>query len=248
MNPDQNLQAVQPNAPMAAKTKRGLSIVAILIIVLVVFCLLVAAVATPILVVIARNNAAVNHLRVVGLAIHNYESTFKAIPAIHSVDHEKKPTTNWRYAITPYIDAQYSRWFDNPPADLANAMPAVFRSPWAPSSQPKSHTNLFTIQHPKSAFREGGKWLGFASVIDGLSSTVFVIELPHHSIPWTQPNDLTAEEAIKLIRSSPNPEGLLILLGDGTVQKLGKLSDDEIMGVITAQGGETPPTWAQSRR
>ena len=238
MSPEQSEQV---NRIDVARAKRRFPIVAVLFGVVALLIVIVAAIVTPIAITVARNNAARHNLRLVGLAIHNYESTFKQVPAVHSIDYEKKPTGNWRYALLYYLGPEYANVFTQPQAVWAEKMPSEFRSPWAPSSQPKLHTNLFTVQHPKSAFPQGGRWIGFASMIDGLNSSLFVIALPHYSKPWTDPTDLTPEEALKLIRSSPNPERILLLTGDGKVHPLGKLTDEEIQSMITVTGGEPIP-------
>lgn len=244
MNPEQSEQVKKNDVPRA---KRGFPIVAVLFGVIALLIVIVAAIATPIAITIARNNAARHNLRMVGLAIHNYESTFKQVPAVHSIDYEKKPTGNWRYAVMQYLGPEYRDAFTQPPAVWTEKMPPEFRSPWAPSSQPKLHTNLFTVQHPKSAFPQGGRWIGFASMIDGLNSSLFVIALPHYSKPWTDPTDLTPEEALKLIRACPNPERIFLLTGDSTVHPLGKLTDEEIQSMITVWGGEPIPPALQTK-
>ncbi len=197
----------------------------------------------------AHRQMASNNLKQIGLAFHNYESTYKRLPALHGINHDNEPTGSWRVVLSPYLEhsAVYQRFnfnkaWDAPENQAAgNEMPYMFRSPLADPKQPPNHTNVFTIQAPNSVLPSGAVYRRFSDVTDGLANTIVAIDLPNHSVPWTQPTDLTISEAIQYIRSNEKPETILLLLLDGSVIPVGDLNDDELSKLFTINDGSNVP-------
>lgn len=193
----------------------------------------------------AQRQMASNNLKQIGLAFHNYEATYKKLPASHGINHENKPTGNWRIVISPFVEqVQVYEHFDfKKPWDapenqrVAGEMPMLFRSPLADPNQPPNQTNIFTVQDPRAVLPPGAVYRKFSEVLDGLSNTILAIELPNHSIPWTQPNDLTLPEALQLIRANKQPELVQILMLDGSITNVGKLTDLELTNLFTINDG-----------
>jgi Protein of unknown function (DUF1559) len=236
-------------APQQSNTlKIVLIVVGIVLVLMVLGCGLLAALLIP-AVSSARQAAqrqmASNNLKQIGLAIHNYESTYKRLPAAHGVNYESKPTGNWRIALTPFVERVdvYNRFNANEawnaPANqsVASDMPACYRSPLAAPDQPPNNTNIFTVQDPNSVMPAGAVYRRFSEIVDGTSNTIVAIELPNHSVPWTQPTDLTIAEAIQLIRSNEKPEMIQLLMLDGSVITVGNLTDQELTQLFTINDG-----------
>ena len=239
------------NAPMPQKSntlKIVLIVIAIVLGLMVLGCGVLAALLIPALSSArqaAQRQMASNNLKQIGLAFFNYESVYKRLPSLHGINHENKPTGNWRVVITPYIDHAviYQRFNFNKPWDspenqsVANEMPALYRSPLADPTQPPNNTNVFTVQDPQSVMPSGGVYTRLGDATDGTSNTALAIDLPNHSVPWTQPTDLTIAEAIQLIRANKQPELIPILMLDGSVIKVGKLTDDELKKIFMRNDG-----------
>ena len=236
------------NAPIRQKSntlKIVLIVMAVVLGLMIVGCGLLAALLIPAARQAAQRQMASNNLKQIGLAFHNYESANKKLPALHGINHENKPTGNWRVVITPYVERAdiFRRFNFNKPWDapenqsVANEMPALYRSPLADPNQPLNNTNVFTIQDPNSIMPAGARYLSFASASDGTSNTIVAIDLPNHSVPWTQPTDLTIAEALQLIRANKHPEIIQLLMLDGSVISLGKLTDEELTMLFKINDG-----------
>jgi type II secretory pathway pseudopilin PulG len=193
----------------------------------------------------ARRQMASNDLRMIGLALHNYEATFRKLPSLHGVNHADEATCSWRVALSPFMEnVQVYEQFDhhqawNGPTNqaLADQMPAYFRSALASPEQPVGHTNVFAIRDPRSIMPQGGVYKRFGEVSDGTSNTLAMIQLPEYSAPWMEPKDLTIAEALQHIRASEKPEQIQILLLDGSVRPLGTMSDEDFISLVIIDDG-----------
>lgn len=237
------------------------SLVAILLVILAYAILFVF----PSAVKISKLKVAEKNLKQIGLALHNYQTLYRTLPAVHLVERDSTLRHSWRVAVAPFIasdresseklldliEAEKNRyppvpsktlakWWNASEEELLDRMPEAYRSPFAPADQPKSHTNLFTIQDPKSAFPKGNTFKSLMRIFDGTSDCLLAVQLPHYSKPWTQAADLTFDEAISRIRNCPKPEQILLLLADASVVPLGRLSDQELHNLMTIDGKEPP--------
>jgi Protein of unknown function (DUF1559) len=243
------------NAPVPQKSntlKIVLIVVAVILGLMVLGCGLLAVLLIPAISAAreaAQRQMASNNLKQIGLAFHNYESAYKRLPALHGINHENKPTGNWRISLSPFLEQtaifnrfDFKKTWDSPENQAATSqMPALFRSPMADPNQPPNNTNVFTIQDPKSIMPGGALYKRFSEATDGTSNTIIAIDLPNHSVPWTQPNDLTIAEAIQLIRANKQPEMILALMLDGSIIRIGKLTDQELSQLFTINDGAIVP-------
>src|SRR5690606_14629210 len=55
---------------------------------------------------ITHRSQSVNHLKQIGLAIHNYHDTYRHFPPKYFIDRQGRPLVSWRVAILPYIEQQ----------------------------------------------------------------------------------------------------------------------------------------------
>ena len=194
----------------------------------------------------------VNHLKQIGLAIHNYYETHKKLPPRFSPDVPKNKGLSWRVHILPYLEEGdlYRRFRLDEPWDsphnlkLADEMPAVYRSPGDKSIDHK--TRYLTVAGDDTLLGNGQQHT-FSEVKDGLTNTLMVVEVDaSHSVPWTSPQDVVFN------RQNPS-EGILprrveetiqipVLLGDGAVRRVrSTISADTWRALITRNGGELPP-------
>lgn len=248
-------QTTLPEPPIVAaavNNSNTLKIVLIVLGIMIFFMLMGVGVLAALLVpaISAAREAAqrqqgMNNLKQIGLAMHNYESAYKKMPALHGINHDGEPTGNWRVAILPFLEQSplFNRFDFHKPWDavenqfVADHMPAMYRSPQADKDQPRNNTNYFTIVSPKSTMPSGGVYRKFGDIFDGLSNTVVAVELPNHSVPWTEPNDLTVAEALQHIHASPNPKMVSLLMLDGAVIRFNHLSDTDFEKLVDINDG-----------
>ncbi len=154
-------------------------------------------------------NPILNDLKYLSLGVHDYESKHGSLPFAASEAH---PRSSWRLAILPLLQ------FVDVPAGYD------FSIPWnAPGNQsvlekiPECYTYYegfdFTLYFPNAprptdtcylaVVDDRAMWLpGRTSrsvARDGASTTVLLIEAPEMRVPWTEPRDLTFDEAVDLL-------------------------------------------------
>ena len=238
-----------PMRPKSNTLKIVLIVGAVVLGILIIGCGILAALLLPAIAAArqaAQRQMASNNLKQIGLALLNYESAYRALPALHGINHENKPTGNWRIVISPFVERTdvFNRFNFHKPWDapenqsVANTMPDLFRSPLADPAQPPNNSNVFTIQDPNSVMPSGARYRKFSEVTDGLANAIVAVDLPNHSVPWTQPTDLTIAEAIQLIRANKQPEKIQALMLDGSIISIGKLTDEELTKLFTINDGD----------
>lgn len=152
----------------------------------------------------SRRTACLNNMRQIILAFHNYESAYDVFPTACVTDDNKNPMHSWRVLILPFIEenalhAMYK--FDEPwdgpnNSKLAAQCPRVYQCPSAPPLGDKTIYKLVT--GPGTAF-PADKRVGFDDVPDGSSNTIVLIEDPINPVNWMKPEDVSIDEAIKVI-------------------------------------------------
>jgi hypothetical protein len=154
----------------------------------------------------------VNHLKQIGLAMHNFYSTFDHFPPAVIFGPDGRPWHSWRVLLLPYVEEAvlYNQYDFSQPWDseknrkLLDRAPEVYRDPIYGDAKDSS-THYAVIVSPDGVFRpEGAKQtdlknppLGAAGVrlqdvTDGTSNTIAVTQVdPARKIPWTRPEDIT---------------------------------------------------------
>jgi hypothetical protein len=154
----------------------------------------------------------VKNLRQIGLAMHNFHSTYNQyLPAV-IFGPDGKPWHSWRVIILGYIEQLdlYNQYDFGEPWDsaknlkLLDRMPSVYRDPVYGDG--KGHfTHYAALVGPRTAFTpEGGKMTAgkpvafekggtsIRNMTDGTSNTVMIAPVsPDRKIPWTKPEDIT---------------------------------------------------------
>jgi prepilin-type processing-associated H-X9-DG protein len=191
----------------------------------------------------AQRAQCVNNLKQIGLALHNYHSTYGAFPPSASVDANGKPLLSWRVAILPFMEESgvYSQFKLDEPWDspnnikLLSQMPKAFGCP-ADGAVGSTTTRYQGIVGPGAAF-EGTKGLPIASFTDGTSNTVIAVEA-ETPVEWTKPDDVALAEVLTALGSS-HPGGANILMTDGAVRFLNtEDGPNGIKTMSTRAGGE----------
>jgi hypothetical protein len=202
----------------------------------------------------ARRVECSNHLKQVGLAMHNYHDTYNTLPPAYIADEDGTPVRSWRALILPFIDQQalHSRYNFNKPWDApenefaVNTPIPVFHCPSDPSpGQLPAQTNYVLVTGPGTIF-EVGKDPKFREITDGLSNTVLAVEMRGSGIKWSEPKDLDIEAFVAIFgpngtgkSASAHAGGLNVVMGDGAVRFLSFGMDPNMArAMATSAGGE----------
>jgi hypothetical protein len=145
---------------------------------------------------------AVNTMKQLGLAFHNYHDVTGALPA-DITDKNGKALLSWRVAILPYIeqDQLYKQFKLNEPWDSANNKPLIAKMPdiYAPIRVKGKEGETFyqTVTGPNTLF--DGKKQTLARILDGTSNTGLVFQAAE-AVTWSKPGDmvLDAKKPLKL--------------------------------------------------
>jgi len=201
----------------------------------------------------ARRTQSMNNMKQVGLAMHNYYDTYKALPAGYNADADGKPLLSWRVHILPFVEgaALYEQFHLDEPWDsphnkeLISQMPEVYRSPNSTAEPGKA--NYLGVGGADGVFvrpKPGDKMgISFARITDGTSNTVMLVEVPDASaVIWTKPGDFAPkkEDPTRGLLGV-RPGGFLAGLTDGSVRFFAETLDANLLyGYFTKSGGESP--------
>ncbi len=192
----------------------------------------------------ARRMQGSNNLKQIALALHNFESSYRTLPATAGLDDDGKPMLSWRVAILPFVEENelYNQFHMDEPWDsehniqLLERMPGVYRDPKQPT-QP-GYTVYQAVVSDKSLMRKTEP-TGFRDITDGTSNTIMAVETNAEiAVPWTAPQDYEIDE--------DNPGKNLFtngivqaMFGDGSVHVLSEfIAPDLLNALYTRAGGE----------
>jgi hypothetical protein len=211
---------------------------------------------------------AVNRLKQIGLALHNYHDSMGTFPAGY-VGPDGKPGLSWRVAILPYIEeGTLHREFKlNEPWDsehnkkLLHRMPQVYEIPGTIISNGKTFYRSFVgpnafipgpppgVKVPMSSSVPGNPngspihGRRITSISDGTSNTLMVAEAVE-GVEWTKPDDLPFTDGF----GTPGPlprlgghfeDGFHALFCDGSVRFFRNDVNEQVLrALISVAGGE----------
>ncbi len=213
-----------------------------------------------------------NHLKRIGLAMHNYQEKYGCFPPAYIPDENGKPKHSWRVLILPFMDYQplYAAYrFDEPwnsmhNMELAAKMPDEYRCPRAPTPKKPGITNYVMLVGPH-AISNGPTAHRITDIIDGLKNTIMVTDGVGANVNWLEPRDLDVDTmTFRILHpgnkptpqvtdiSSGHPMLAVVVMCDGIVKTLPDDIDPKLLEALTTiDGGETvnfsgstgQPTW-----
>ena len=171
-----------------------------------------------------------NNLKMLALALLNYESAHRRLPPAVIFGPDGRPWHSWRVLILPYIEQNrlyeqydFSQPWDSPKnRPIADTVIDVFRDPARPGDDAFTDYALLVGKSamfdaegvsmkspddfPACLSRGGTK---ISQVIDGLSNTLLVATVaPGRRIPWTSPEDIAVKDGFPGIGT---PDGIAAL-------------------------------------
>lgn len=212
-----------------------------------------------------ESEASRQNLKRIGLAMHNHNDMLGSLPqnSYGPPGNMQRPLLSWRVHLLPYLqeDALYRQFNLNEPWDspankpLLSRMPAVYGSPGARVKAGDGKTfyrgfsNRGGIFEKPQAPGQPAPRFNMASVPDGLSNTIFVIDAGE-AIEWTRPDDIDwspGRPKPSLGGAYPNVPWVMVLMGSGFVTKMRRdVPDQTLRLLIDRQDGMLIPAgWEQ---
>jgi hypothetical protein len=149
-----------------------------------------------------------NRVKQITLAMLNYESVHGTLPQSTYVSDSGMPYS-WRVELLPYMEMQsvYDAYsFDEPwngPGNLKllDSLPGLYSCTFQPNYQV---ANYKLVVGAGAAFDANRAPVRYLELTDGSSNTIAIVEDHTSTTPWTKPEDLTIDQAMKLINDRPN--------------------------------------------
>lgn len=217
----------------------------------------------------ARRVQCKNHLKQIGLALHNYHDVFGSFPPAYTVGADGGRLHSWRVLILPFLDEarlynllRLSEPWNSPHnVDVAKKVPTVYACPSraiAPG-HPASSTSYVAVTGDRTAWPEGGRATRLRDLSDGTSKSILLIE-SHAETPWAEPRDLSLDEALDQLANADPMRGeghqstgffhdlyygRSILLADGSVRYSGlNLDRDAWSQLLLIDDGRPIHNWS----
>lgn len=206
-----------------------------------------------------RRSGCQNNLKHIGLALHNYHDAYACFPPAFIADETGRPMHSWRVLLLPYLDRfdLYKQYRFDEPWDgpnnqkLAGKIGDIFRCPTEKASAAASSatsTNYVAVVGPQTAW-PGWKSTKIQDFADGMSNSIFIVEVADSGVHWMEPRDLHVLQMSPTINgksgqgpSSRHHAGAYHLLADGAVRFATEdLPAQTIQTLLTIKGGEPAP-------
>jgi hypothetical protein len=195
-----------------------------------------------------------NHLKQIGLALHNYHDANGKFPAVGNFDRQGKPLLSWRVHILPYVeeDKLYREFHLNEPWDSAHnkkllaRMPALYRCPNAKRKEAGLTTYLAPVGR-SAMFTGDANGRRMSEITDGLSNTILVFDAAdERAVPWTKPEDLRYDPEQPRAGLVGHHRGVIAAeFADGAFHWLPETIEPRTLNaLLTVNGGEIIPAEA----
>jgi hypothetical protein len=204
----------------------------------------------------ARRNQSMSHMRLITLAMLNYESAMRRFPPHANYDANGQPLLSWRVHILPYIEEGqlYSEFHLDEPWDsehnkkLIPRMPAVFANPNSNTPPELGMTNYLAVVGPECAINGTAEGKRISQITDGASRTIAIVEAnDDQAVTWTKPADFefrAADPAAGL--SGMRQGGFLAGFCDGHTELVRlPIPAETLAAFFTANGRELIPDLPQ---
>jgi hypothetical protein len=186
-----------------------------------------------------------NHLKQIGLAMHNYADTMGNLPPAAVCDKTGKPLLSWRVLILPYVEEEelFKQFKLDEPWDSAHnkkllaRVPKVYAIPGL--TKPGGTDTHYRVFVGNGA---GFDWVrGMrlpADFPDGTSNTLLCVTAAT-AVPWTKPDELEFDpekDMTKLVGLVVNGR-MQFGMFDGSVRSIAKIPDKQTFHALITRGG-----------
>jgi len=199
----------------------------------------------------ARKAACMNHLKQLGLAMHNIHDLRRRFPPDFVTDSAGRPALSWRVLVHGELES------------AAYVLPCRMEEPWNGPNNRKVTTPFMRAYHcpsdlsgeemasylavvgPETAW-PGQKSTCFADFRDGTANTILLVEAADSGIHWMEPRDREFKTFDFSINSrsgrgtsSYHGGGVNVLFADGSVRFLPEtVAPETLRALLTIAGGE----------
>ena len=191
---------------------------------------------------------AMNKLKQIALAVHNFADANNHFPDAATRDSKGKALLSWRVQILPYLDdageALYKEFKLDEPWDsdhnkkLIERMPDIYK---LPGSKAEAGKTCVVLPVGDNTVSPQGKGLSVRHITDGTSNTILIVDADDdHAVTWTAPDDLKFDaEKPTAGLSTRYGEGILAVMCDGSVQFFeSSLPVETLRALFTSNGRE----------
>ena len=201
----------------------------------------------------SRRRQCCNNLKQIALAMHDYRETFKCLPPAIITDEDGCPMRSWRVAILPFVEEsplyeQYhgdESWDGSSNQMLLAARPDCYACPSDTELGP-AQTSYAMIVGEGTVGGQPNEVVTLADIADGAMNTISVIEVVGAGLKWTEPRDMTVDEAIAYIThpeasglKHAHPGGINAVFADGSVHFIPKTIDPQTLrNLLTRDDGQ----------
>lgn len=184
-----------------------------------------------------------NNLKQIGLAMHNFESTYRQLPDDDGFE-DSKGNLSWRVHLLPFLDqlALYQEFNLDEPWDsdhnnaLIEKMPDVFK---VAGVEDDGKTSIHVLTGEGTAFG-GDDPPQFRDITDGLSNTILmVVAGTDKADVWTKPGGLEVDPEDPLAALGKIAETFDVGIMDGSVRQLeGSIDASTFLHLAQHQDGQ----------
>ncbi len=190
----------------------------------------------------ARQTQAKNNLKQIGLAMHNFHDTYSHFPpATIDSDEGQGAVQSWMTDLLPFMDQgglyeQIDReqlWSSD-----ANKLPfstviPIYRDPSDPGEPVNGEGYAIADFAANSRVISDQQRVSLRDITDGSSSTILAGNVSEGHKAWGDPTN-SRDPALGLdggpaAFGSYHPNGVLILMGDGSVRMMSKMTDQDVL-------------------
>lgn len=195
----------------------------------------------------ARTMQSTNNMKQIGLALHNYESTYRTLPPAFTTDAAGNKLHSWRVLLLPFMEQKnlYDQinldepWNSTSNSRFHDTVPDVYRSPIA---APNGNQTSYVAIVGANAGWEGAGPISFVSFENGLSNVVMVAEIPvEQSFCWMAPDDISPEQFVAAYSSIAGGEM------DQKVSGRVLFADGSVINAADAGNDATLKNWTQRK-
>jgi hypothetical protein len=167
----------------------------------------------------ARSAQCISNLKQIGLALHNYDSTYGCLPPAYVVDAEGRPLYSWRVVLLAYLEREngwnggqltekfrFDEAWDSPNnRRLHDMRPPNFFCPNQPDRAENAYTSFVAVVGPRTLFPADGKTRRLADIRDDPANTLMLVESGSTAIHWMEPRDLDWDQMSFQINDGSRP-------------------------------------------
>lgn len=194
----------------------------------------------------ARRTSAMNNLRQIVIAFHNYHDSHRQFPSRGEAKAGAKSQLSWRVHVLPYLEQAplYEQFHLDEPWDsdhnktLIAKMPAIYRVPGQAADATKTN---YQVLVGKGTIYEKPEGVGIRDILDGTSNTILVVETNNEqAVIWTKPEDLEVDPEKPFAGLlGLRPGGFQAAFADGAVRFISQNLDlATLRALFTKAGGE----------